>query len=1101
VAFETGSIFGRLKIDDSVLVKGLRRATGALTGFLTRVKTVGVTVTKFLTLPLRAVALGIKGVVAGFVLLGKVAKVSVGLLTAPFRLLSNFVTRSIFSLKNLVIIFGAALFIRRAKEVETLSTAFDNLTRGVGIVSSSLLVGLRKALRGTVSDLELMRATNQGVLLGVVTSQKEFTRLAEIARRLGRAVGRDAVSALGDLTTGIGRQSRLILDNLGLIVQVAKANEQFARSLGITVEQLTDAQKRQAFMNATLAAAELKLKELGPDILTNADQWDRLGAAIQNTVDTIAGSLVGGSVPKALADFLEDNRQRVFAFTETVSLRVSRFFKTIKEITQQFFRGELNIENLLAELFSFIVSVSVAGVNAVFSSLTLVAIALLKNVFAELRAQFEVEFNQFFTRLNLSAISEGGRLLEFLGLDNIFGDRDRGSEFRKIIKLLGDLQTRFLEVSKAADLSQEEVKNFLGFIDITAGFALSAATKSEIREDARFLQTIREQFLDIDAFVQQLELAGNVEEKNRELADELRRFPETLKREIDKFKDVIKESGKRVEVAAEKSIAEAGDGVSEIATKVTKSLFQKVKGLIQGGLAGLEDTIDLGKLFAIRVADPLAGFRPLIVDRAVQPLANFVNLLERASRIIGSQKGLPFTAEQVVRGRQVIKVLARAVIGLNDIAVAARKAAIKPVLDPKTFEDLFNPLKEEFEKINLEAAAAQIEGDLGGAFERAKAQIKPLLDDLSDLKREEILSLISQNAEDGVLEAAIALDIFAKKLLPVLSLIDDLQKKDLGKLLANQQRAFFSKADAEQVLKNLAEVQQFFDQLEQDVNQINFSNFASRAKLNIGGAFQQVTEDLDGFLSSLSKAQRAKILTIIDENAKNGIVDAAIALEQFRIELELILPLLSEAGKRQIGDLLQKQQEGLGESNALKEADRVAQRLEQRIDRLAVGTADAILGGITEALLRGENVLKNFSEIGANLFRNFMNQAIDDIGKKLGDVLQSIFKSEGAAGFGGALIGIGGLILSNLENKTQTSIDDFGNEITSSEAIRGVVAGPSNVAISKVNQGLKEALSTVEVLLSRIANAVERNQGIATGGGGGGSDNLALQLSGSTGVS
>ena len=114
-----------------------------------------------------------------------------------------------------------------------------------------------------------------------------------------------------------------------------------------------------------------------------------------------------------------------------------------------------------------------------------------------------------------------------------------------------------------------------------------------------------------------------------------------------------------------------------------------------------------------------------------------------------------------------------------------------------------------------------------------------------------------------------------------------------------------------------------------------------------------------------------------------------------------------------------------------------------------------------------------------------MSKSIDNLVNKLQKGLENLFASSGTAGaiggFAMGLIGIAGAIFSNLKNKGTTNIDDFESSINSSEAVRGIVAGPTNVAISKVGDSLKDALRTTEVLLERIAIGVEMG-----GGGGGG---------------
>ena len=212
--------------------------------------------------------------------------------------------KSAFSLKGVLVAtglaFGAMKLVDHAAQIEGISGAYENLMKSVG-GAEDVLQGLRRATKDTVSDFELMKVANQTVLLGVAKSADEFEELATIARRLGRAVGRNTLDAFNDLATGIGRQSKLILDNLGLIVKVGEANAAYARALGKTVGELTDVEKKQAFLNATMDAARSKVAELGADTDTLSDSWGQVKAMFAN----IANELLI-SVTPAIKDLFEE---------------------------------------------------------------------------------------------------------------------------------------------------------------------------------------------------------------------------------------------------------------------------------------------------------------------------------------------------------------------------------------------------------------------------------------------------------------------------------------------------------------------------------------------------------------------------------------------------------------------------------------------------------------------------------------------------------------------------------------------------------------------------------------------------------------------------
>lgn len=145
----------------------------------------------------------------------------------------------------------------------------------VGDVDAAMSL-LRTETRGLISEYELMRQANMALTLGSADSAEEFGVMAAAAQKLGKALGIDAGYALESLNTGIARQSRLFLDNLGIIVDVDKANRDYAAALGITVQQLTDAQRAEAFKNEAMRQAIQITEELGEQTRTAGDAYREL---------------------------------------------------------------------------------------------------------------------------------------------------------------------------------------------------------------------------------------------------------------------------------------------------------------------------------------------------------------------------------------------------------------------------------------------------------------------------------------------------------------------------------------------------------------------------------------------------------------------------------------------------------------------------------------------------------------------------------------------------------------------------------------------------------------------------------------------------------
>lgn len=154
--------------------------------------------------------------------------------------------------------------------------------------------GASKAFGGYVDNVSLAQSANKAYAMGVVKTGKEFEDLSRGVNAIALQFGEDATALLDNAVTAVGRQSRLILDNLGIILDNAKAEQIFAESIGKTTAQLTAYEKEIAFSQAAL----LLIKDAG----------DQASVAI----DGMAAKVQKGKVA------LENYRQGVLGFNNQI---------------------------------------------------------------------------------------------------------------------------------------------------------------------------------------------------------------------------------------------------------------------------------------------------------------------------------------------------------------------------------------------------------------------------------------------------------------------------------------------------------------------------------------------------------------------------------------------------------------------------------------------------------------------------------------------------------------------------------------------------------------------------------------------------------------
>lgn len=170
--------------------------------------------------------------------------------------------------------------------------AMDRLAKTMNMDWEKILSWLQKASKGTVANYDLILAANKAMSLGVTKNTSDFSTLMEIARVKAKNMWSTTTQAFNDIVTGLGRGSAPILDNLGIIVNATEVNEEYAKSIGKTAKELTDAEKKQALINKVVADGKKQMQEMGDVALSEAEWSAKLEAQLKNLSDTIGTALI-----------------------------------------------------------------------------------------------------------------------------------------------------------------------------------------------------------------------------------------------------------------------------------------------------------------------------------------------------------------------------------------------------------------------------------------------------------------------------------------------------------------------------------------------------------------------------------------------------------------------------------------------------------------------------------------------------------------------------------------------------------------------------------------------------------------------------------------
>ncbi len=142
--------------------------------------------------------------------------------------------------------------------------AFEGISGG----AEEMLAALRKGSLGMISDAELMKSYNSAAQLVSKTFADQLPEAMEYLGKVAAATGQDMGFMLDSLVRGVGRVSPMILDNLGIQVDLTEAAEKWAKAQGTAMGTAIDNSKaitkeRDALekLNQQLQVAQMRQAE------------------------------------------------------------------------------------------------------------------------------------------------------------------------------------------------------------------------------------------------------------------------------------------------------------------------------------------------------------------------------------------------------------------------------------------------------------------------------------------------------------------------------------------------------------------------------------------------------------------------------------------------------------------------------------------------------------------------------------------------------------------------------------------------------------------------------------------------------------------------
>ena len=161
-------------------------------------------------------------------------------------------------------------FGKEGVQLELVRGKFDNLAASIGLTSNSLLIDLKRATKGLVSDSQLIGSATDFMSLGLAKTHDQVVRLTRVAGALSMD--------MNQLVLTLANKTTMRFDQLGVAVDGFDERLKKLKDSGMDVNA--------AFTEAFLQQAEAQIEKVGDVSETNAGKIKQMEASLANLSDT-----------------------------------------------------------------------------------------------------------------------------------------------------------------------------------------------------------------------------------------------------------------------------------------------------------------------------------------------------------------------------------------------------------------------------------------------------------------------------------------------------------------------------------------------------------------------------------------------------------------------------------------------------------------------------------------------------------------------------------------------------------------------------------------------------------------------------------------------
>lgn len=235
--------------------------------------------------------------------------------------------------------------IKLGEKIQGIERQFQLLAAQAGVAGDVIREKLIGSADGLVDDNGLLQAANRAFIeLG--SNARQLPEIFEIAKRAAVFTGRDAAEVFETINTAIANQQTKQLKGLGIIIDARKAMENYAISLGVTADALSQSGRQQAILNAFLEQGNAKFKNIDPNQSQLTNNVTRLKVAVDQLGDAFAVVAAKSDFTKGLSDRIGELARVTREFADPITKGSAASEENIKRLNKEIAQTEFQLSKV-----------------------------------------------------------------------------------------------------------------------------------------------------------------------------------------------------------------------------------------------------------------------------------------------------------------------------------------------------------------------------------------------------------------------------------------------------------------------------------------------------------------------------------------------------------------------------------------------------------------------------------------------------------------------------------------------------------------------------------------------------------------------------------